>query len=384
MSPFEPRESFEHIDKLSYEIGPRLAGEERSRKSAEYIRNEFEDYGLETESQSFEFVDGLKHMKWRSLILIAAFLPAFFLSPLISLVVLLAGYFLAYELSRFLPKKESENVVGTLEPEGEVRDRVVLGAHYDSALASKGRKWTLIYRLLFLPVLSAFLALSIARFFIPELAWLLLWLVLAVPYLLVFVLPFWTYLDIGAPGANDNASGVSVLLESARVLSKSPPENTRIEFVAFGAEEQGLKGSKFFSEHSGDFDFLLNLDSIGAGDALAIVKGNGVLRKQRTSRDLNDKIGDEYGLERVWAPFSGHDHIPFLKDGFKATTLTSIDRLERNPLDQFLGNVFGLENVRTLRYPKLHSLDDMPDEIELENIKTSGNIVLSLFEFGKE
>ena len=50
------------------------------------------------------------------------------------------------------------------------------------------------------------------------------------------------------PGANDNASGVAAALELARVMRKNnfSPANT-IEFIAFGAEELGLYGSKAYA-----------------------------------------------------------------------------------------------------------------------------------------
>ena len=48
-----------------------------------------------------------------------------------------------------------------------------------------------------------------------------------------------------APGANDNASGVAILLELARVLS-SRTWNQTVMFVAFAAEEQGRFGSRHF------------------------------------------------------------------------------------------------------------------------------------------
>ncbi|MCA9973718.1 MAG: M20/M25/M40 family metallo-hydrolase [Anaerolineales bacterium] len=48
-----------------------------------------------------------------------------------------------------------------------------------------------------------------------------------------------------APGANDNASGVALLLELARLLSARSWERTII-FVAFAAEEQGTHGSRHF------------------------------------------------------------------------------------------------------------------------------------------
>ncbi len=48
-----------------------------------------------------------------------------------------------------------------------------------------------------------------------------------------------------APGANDNASGTSMLLELAKIL-KSYPINKEIRFVACGAEEIGLNGSSYY------------------------------------------------------------------------------------------------------------------------------------------
>jgi hypothetical protein len=47
------------------------------------------------------------------------------------------------------------------------------------------------------------------------------------------------------PGADDDASGIAVLLESARVLSERPLPAT-VVFVAFTGEESGLLGSREF------------------------------------------------------------------------------------------------------------------------------------------
>ncbi len=63
-----------------------------------------------------------------------------------------------------------------------------------------------------------------------------------------------------APGADDNASGVAALLEIAQVLQKndySPRKS--LMFIAFGAEEIGLKGSRYYSEALPDTDYRLEL-----------------------------------------------------------------------------------------------------------------------------
>lgn len=72
------------------------------------------------------------------------------------------------------------------------------------------------------------------------------------------------------PGANDNASGVAMLLSLARHFSKpgNQPEYS-IAFMAFGAEEAGLHGSRHYTDNPffslSDIKFLLNLDLFGAG-----------------------------------------------------------------------------------------------------------------------
>jgi len=67
-------------------------------------------------------------------------------------------------------------------------------------------------------------------------------------------------------GADDNASGVSVLIELARELAQNPPGPT-VWFVAFTGEEVGLVGSGHFVNNSpvplDSLKFMLNLDMVG-------------------------------------------------------------------------------------------------------------------------
>ena len=68
-----------------------------------------------------------------------------------------------------------------------------------------------------------------------------------------------------APGANDDASGTSVALECARVLSKHSFPST-IVFIAFVAEEQGLLGAKNFADNAKKQGWkvtMLNNDIVG-------------------------------------------------------------------------------------------------------------------------
>ncbi len=70
----------------------------------------------------------------------------------------------------------------------------------------------------------------------------------------------------GAPGANDDASGVAAVLELARVLSAHAFEAT-IHFAAFSGEEQGLLGSTRFAAEAAtaglDIEAMITNDIIG-------------------------------------------------------------------------------------------------------------------------
>ena len=69
-----------------------------------------------------------------------------------------------------------------------------------------------------------------------------------------------------APGANDDASGVAVSLECARVLSKLKLPST-IVFVAVAGEEQGLNGSRHLAQlakkEGWQLEGVLNNDIVG-------------------------------------------------------------------------------------------------------------------------
>ncbi|MEO8225415.1 MAG: M20/M25/M40 family metallo-hydrolase, partial [Gammaproteobacteria bacterium] len=70
------------------------------------------------------------------------------------------------------------------------------------------------------------------------------------------------------PGADDNASGVAVLIEIAKHLATGPPPPRTIVFVAFSGEEAGLLGSRYFVKNpvpvplSGIFGDI-NMDTVG-------------------------------------------------------------------------------------------------------------------------
>jgi VanZ family protein len=125
------------------------------------------------------------------------------------------------------------------------------------------------------------------------------------------------------PGANDNASGVALLLELAAHYAR--PENRpacSVVFLLFGAEEAGLIGSRYFVQHPlvplARIKFLLNLDLLGTGEEGATVV-NGRVYSAAFARltALNDA---SHYLPRLTARgrAANSDHFPFSEAGVPA------------------------------------------------------------------
>lgn len=382
LGPFEPQHSFEHLDKLAYEIGPRLAGSEGERRAAEYIKQNLEDCGLRVRVQRFQLVDKVVRERLTALILAGIFVASIFLGPIEALLLLGSGIGLALLLPRTMPRRPSQNIIGSLKPE-KPNGRIVLSAHYDSASCTRDRRWIIYLRAVLPILLFTFLFLLILRFFDLGPSWWISWSILGAFFLPTCAIPFFVYENLVSPGANDNASGVAIMLEAARVASDSFSGGTEIWFVAFGGEEQGLCGSKEFFSRSAEPTFLVNLDSPGAGTYLSIIQGNGVVRRNRTSSKLNGTVKKSardlgFEIDSIWSPFSIHDHLPFVESGADATTLTSYESRRKNKLDRFLEKLFGLSHVQTQRYSDIHTLEDVPEKIKLDNVERIGKLVLEL------
>ena len=125
-----------------------------------------------------------------------------------------------------------------------------------------------------------------------------------------------------SPGADDNGTGTSGVLEIARILKDVETEMTFI-FILFAAEEQGLHGSWHYADEAaarGDsIIYMLNLDMIGHyenGTQAELYHGPDV-----TFSQLWQTIASSYvGIQGILAGnTSGSDHYPFSQRGYDVT-----------------------------------------------------------------
>lgn len=136
---------------------------------------------------------------------------------------------------------------------------------------------------------------------------------------------------------DDNASGVGVLLETAEVL-KNINTPYSIVFIAFGAEETGLRGSNYYANHMTSNEIantvgMINLDSLAVGDKMYVYGDEGeagfirnqaleIVKKKKLNVETNPGLNDEYpaGTTGDWS-----DHAPFKAKGIPYGYLEATD-----------------------------------------------------------
>lgn len=150
------------------------------------------------------------------------------------------------------------------------------------------------------------------------------------------------------PGANDNASGTSMVLNLARHYAQHRPDYTMV-FICFAGEELGLLGSYYFTGQPlfplDKIKLLINLDIVGTGD-----EGIKVVNATEFPKQFDQlvKLNEQHQYLKQVSPrgkSANSDHYPFyLKGvpGFFIYTLGGIgayhdvnDRAETLPLTAY-------------------------------------------------
>jgi aminopeptidase YwaD len=163
------------------------------------------------------------------------------------------------------------------------------------------------------------------------------------------------YDGVDTPAANDNASGTATLLEVARVLSKyKAAKDTNITFIAFGAEENGLLGSKYYvnelkPEEKANIKAMINMDMVGVGDRLGILTGSE--NSQSFIADLAEEKAKRLQLPYERSFSTRSDHAPFEEAGIPVVFFHYMDD------------------------PNYHTDQDTIDKIQKEDLQNAGVIV---------
>ena len=129
-----------------------------------------------------------------------------------------------------------------------------------------------------------------------------------------------------SPGAEDDGSGVAIVLMLAEIMSNNS-FNSTIKFILFSGEEQGKLGSSVYAKAAKNNGYnilgVLALDKVGY--AVTSEEGNKVKHHTNDasewmvdiSSDVANKYYDYIGLEVIRKPQDpGSDHLSFVNEGF--------------------------------------------------------------------
>ena len=166
-----------------------------------------------------------------------------------------------------------------------------------------------------------------------------------------------------APGADDDGSGTSAVIECARVMSKHSFPATII-FVAVSGEEQGLLGSTFMAnkakKENWNIEGVFNNDIIGSNNsnetdiinntkvrvfsegipmyeteknikrimALGLENDSKSRQLARYIKEIGERYVDNLQVQMVYRTdrfLRGGDHLPYLQNGFTAVRITEMN-----------------------------------------------------------
>ena len=129
-------------------------------------------------------------------------------------------------------------------------------------------------------------------------------------------------------GANDNGSGLSVVLTIAKYAAEREyPFHLRI--ILFGSEETGIHGSDFYLEGMSEAEIentlaMLNFDALGSGTALEVVGDDALVKEAIAVGESLGRYGTNVFGEEIWLCDS-HDQMPFHRAGVPVLAIFSDD-----------------------------------------------------------
>ncbi|MBN1376557.1 MAG: M28 family peptidase [Dehalococcoidia bacterium] len=353
------RDTFAFTDEVVEQYPGRVAGSEAVHKAGRRVKEEFEkccDPGtvkieeFEVHPKSFlKYIPGLVVMYFLCMTLLyfgCAWIA--FAGMALALGVFAAQFvFYRHLLDPLFPREKGYNTYGFIEPEGEVKQQVIVSGHHDAAYAFQilAHMPKLYFPLMLagvgLLVIGTLLALTAAvmslfGIHLPQ------WVALVFIVLGVFEIPylFFTTGEV-VPGAGDNMIAVAIAAEIGKVFGGAKKEgnnllkHTRLGVLSVDAEEAGLRGARaYVKRHRAELlktktyvfniDTLYHLDSISffEADLNSTVKLSSEMANE--CADIARTLGYQAAVSRMGPGGGSTDAAAFGEAGIEATNLAAM------------------------------------------------------------
>jgi len=332
----------------------RYSTSKNEHRAAEYLRQKLEGMGLETHLEPFVARTSFSTVYFIIYFIFLLSVGIGHYNEIVATILALAASFLFFGeqttkssfLSQWVPEDLSHNVVAKIPGRGMPKGRLVLVAHYDTSKTgllfhprmAAGIKRAFIVSVVMVGII---LAGSIARHFISGQPERILGYAMLIPgaYMLFLCLGMFERELRGRPvnGANDNASGVAVVMELAkRITEREGLQGLETTVLLTGSEEVGMAGMvRFLSEREKRLDrnntVFLNFDSVGGGE-LGFLESDGMLISYPADPGLLSmarkiaKNDDRYSDIRAKSVNAlPCDSLPAAARGYRTLTLSGSD-----------------------------------------------------------
>ena len=334
-------------------IPSRGAASKGEREAARIISDYMRSIGLDVEVQGFKTPTRMPliHFVHFFMIFLACIVVNWYpIASIIAAVITIASFWGEFThrffiLRYLIPHSISQNVIGKLGDDSAGL-KIVLSAHIDAAKAGAVFHPILSNasgRLKGLPLHRSLLFLMIVLFiiFIAKASgggtWLLslVFNTLAVVSVIASIFMIEWECSGFSPGANDDLSGVAVMLSAAERLSKSGTiPDCQFIFVATGAEEAHCSGMKAYlklhkDEFRKDKTFFINLECLGGGRLKYVTEEGFIIfqKHDHTLIQIADIIARKYKLdfEPTYTVAHSESIVP-LTLGFKSIGIIALNK----------------------------------------------------------
>jgi hypothetical protein len=280
---------FDQVNALAGMIGPRPAGSRSELLARQYVRHALEALGIPDDAVSEEVLRTPDSWGWPLLAACAlALIPNFLPRPLRRVTgwLPLAGAYFAWRtftarkqpLLEVLPAHDTANLIVTIKPTGEVKQRVVLLGHTDS---NKDRFWFSGKLKRYMRAASTF---GVSMMLLNGIGLLTGWRFLQrmsfTPMLASTVAMAADEFGAYIAGANDNASAMACLLGIGGQLQQTPLEHTEVWLAFTAAEEVGAVGLHALLDNHREAladAYFIDFEMVGAGEIAYVTDHSGML-----------------------------------------------------------------------------------------------------------
>ncbi|MFX0100478.1 MAG: M28 family metallopeptidase [Candidatus Hodarchaeota archaeon] len=362
--------AYEFIRHVCETFGPRFSCSDSEKNANLWIKDKFSEICDKVHREEFDtHPDKSPHgaLKITGFLIGISwlFIPTAFPFPILSIALVVVGLIVLYSeflqgygwFSFLFKKGRSSNVYGVIKPRGEIKFRVMIEGHVDSAKQMRMMVYESVplkrFLLGLLFILYTFVF-AIVKLFLPSSAFPRFFMFQLAPADLIYFIPWLVLFPcflfviwglVGnevVQGAADNLSGISCAYAVGSYLSENRPQNVEVIIGSMGSEENGSKGAAHFVKSHPDLlenTYVYVIDNAGAGNVFHITERDrmhGISSStevtsrmlQAAARYKEDNPESANFKLKVGLLGSG-DSAPYIKAGFHAAQIVGKQEISK-------------------------------------------------------